>query len=120
MVDVAVDEYLSAMPRDYHAIRSVSALKRFLESEGSLLIDVRTASEYNSGHIPGAVNIPLNVLGMHVVDIPVDQQVVLYCSTGYRSAMGVMALQLEGRRLATGFPPSINGWAEAGESLVTS
>jgi rhodanese-related sulfurtransferase len=120
MIDVAVDDYLSSMPRDYHAIRSVAALKRFLESEDSLLVDVRTASEYNSGHIPGAVNIPLNLLGMHVAEIPVDQHVVLYCSTGFRSAMGVMALQLEGRRFASGFPPSINGWKEAGETLETS
>jgi rhodanese-related sulfurtransferase len=114
----AVEEYLSSMPSDYHAIRSVAALKRILESPGSLLIDVRTVSEYKSGHIPGAVNLPLDVLGTHVAEFPADQPVVLYCSTGYRSAMGVMALQLEGRHLAMGFPPSMAGWKAAGEPVA--
>lgn len=116
----AIEEYLVSMPNDYHAIRSIPALKRILESPDSLLIDVRTISEYKSGHIPGAVNIPLDVLGLHVAEFPVDQPVILYCSTGYRSAMGVMALQLEGRHLAMGFPPSIKGWKAAGEPVVTS
>ena len=114
----AIEEYLSSMPSDYHAIRSVAALKRILESPGSLLIDVRTVSEYKSGHIPGAVNLPLDVLGTHVAEFPADQPVVLYCSTGYRSAMGVMALQLEGRHLAMGFPPSFAGWKAAGEPVA--
>ncbi len=116
----AIEEYLASMPHDYHAIRSIPALKRILESPDSLLIDVRTVSEYKSGHIPGAVNIPLDVLGTHVAEIPPDQKVVLYCSTGYRSAMGVMALQLEGRHLAMGFPPSIDGWKAAGEPVLAS
>ena len=119
-VDAAIGKYLSSMPDDYHGIRSVPALKRFLRSADSLLIDVRSAAEYNSGHIPGAVNIPLTTLALHVTDIPADRPVVLYCSTGYRSAMGVMALQLEGRRLARGFPPSIKGWTAAGEPLARS
>jgi rhodanese-related sulfurtransferase len=114
----AIEDYLSSMPNDYYAIRSVPALKRFLESPDSLLIDVRTVSEYKSGHIPGAVNIPLEVLGSHVAEFPVEQPVVLYCSTGYRSAMGVMALQLEGRHEAMGFPPSFAGWKAAGEPVV--
>jgi len=119
-VDAAIEQYLASMPDDYHAIRSVAALKQFLRSADALLIDVRSTAEYNTGHIPGAVNIPLTVLGLHVADIPVDQPVVLYCSSGYRSAMGVMALQLEGRHRASGFPPSLQGWSAAGETLVTS
>jgi Rhodanese-related sulfurtransferase len=116
----AIEEYLSSMPNDYHAIRSIPALKRFLESPDPLLIDVRTVSEYKSGHIPGAVNIPLEVLGTHVAEFPADQTVVLYCTTGYRSAMGVMALQLEGRHLAMGFPPSFAGWKAAGEPVAAT
>lgn len=119
-IEAAVEHYLSTIPADYHAIRSVPALKRALASTDSLLVDVRSSSEYRAGHIPGAVNIPLDALGEHVADIPAERQVVLYCSTGYRSAMGVMALQLEGRQRAMGFPPSLAGWQAAGEPLERS
>jgi rhodanese-related sulfurtransferase len=119
-IDAAVGQYLSSMPADYHAVRSVSALKRLLASSDSMLVDVRSSSEYKAGHIPGAVNIPLQVLGLHAGEIPVEKTVVLYCSTGYRSAMGVMALQLEGRDRAMGFPPSFKGWSAAGEPVVRS
>lgn len=116
----AVEQYLSNLPGDFHAIRSVPALKRLLASANVLLIDVRTPAEYRAGHIAGAVNRPLNDLGRHMAEIPPEREVVLYCSTGFRSAMGVMALQLEGSHRVHGFPPGIKGWKEAGEPVVTT
>ncbi len=82
-----------------------------------MLIDVRQPSEYRSGHISGAINIPLKQLERHLGEIPCDQDIVLYCSTGYRSAMGVMALQLQGFSHVRGFPPSLAGWQAAGEAV---
>jgi len=108
------------VPGDFHKIRSVPALKHLLANAGTLLIDVRTPAEYEAGHIAGAINMPLNSLGRHVAEIPPDQAMVLYCSSGYRSAMGVMALQLEGRYRVQGFPPSIEGWKAAGEPVVST
>ena len=49
--------------------------------------------------------------------IPKNHPVILYCSTGYRTAMGVMALQMLGYDNVRGFPPSIEGWKAAGETL---
>jgi rhodanese-related sulfurtransferase len=57
-----------------------------------LLIDVHNPSEYQGDYILGAINIPLTDLDLRLDAIPTEQDVVLYCSTGYRSAMGVMAL----------------------------
>jgi rhodanese-related sulfurtransferase len=62
----------------------------------------------------------LNDLGRHVAEISPEREVVLYCSSGFRSAMGVMALQLEGRHQVKGFAPSIEGWKAAGEPVVTT
>lgn len=119
-IDSAVEQYLSSLPGDFHAIRSVPALKRLLASGNVLLIDVRTPAEYRAGHIAGAVNRPLNDLSRHMAEISPEREVVLYCSSGFRSAMGVMALQLEGRHRVMGFPPSIEGWKAAGEPVVTT
>ena len=72
-------------------------------------IDVRQPSEYRGGHIIGAVNIPLKELERHLSEIPPDKEIVLYCTTGYRSAMGVMALRLQGYTHVRGFPPGLAG-----------
>ncbi len=116
-VETAVDQYLDSMPGDYYTIGTVAALKRLIADRNPLLIDVRNPPEYKNGHIPGAINLPLKDLDLHLDAIPTDQEVVLYCSTGYRSAMGVMALHLQGFDHVKGFPPSFTGWQAAGEPV---
>lgn len=54
-------------------------------STDHLLIDVRTPEEFASGHIAGAVNIPLADIQAGTAQIPTDQEVVLYCRSGNRS-----------------------------------
>lgn len=51
-----------------------------------VLIDVRTAEEFASGHIDGAVNIPVEALGSRLSEVPRDMPVVVYCRSGRRSA----------------------------------
>ncbi|MEA5391248.1 rhodanese-like domain-containing protein [Cyanobium gracile UHCC 0139] len=113
----AVDQYLHSLPADFHTLRTVPALKRQLAGGNTLLIDVRQPSEYRAGHILGAINIPLRELDDQLSDIPTDKEIVLYCSTGFRSAMGVMALHLRGYTHVRGFPPSFAGWQAAGEAV---
>lgn len=119
-VTAAVDHFLASLPGDFLAIRTVPALKQALASPDTLLIDVRSPAEFRGGHISGAINIPLKDLGRRIEAIPADQEVVLYCSSGHRSSMGVMSLQLEGRTHVRGFPPSFDGWKAAGEPVVRS
>lgn len=61
-----------------------------------LLVDVRTPEEFNSGYIPGAVNIPLQSLQQRMSEIPQDQPVVLYCRSGNRSATAAQMLARAG------------------------
>ena len=64
-----------------------------------------------------AINIPLRDLTQNLNQIPKNRPVILYCSTGYRTAMGVMTLQMLGYTNVKGFPPSFEGWKAAGEQL---
>lgn len=75
--DSSVVEKIS--PADYQS-QFVSS------STAHLLIDVRTAQEFNSGHIAGAVNIPVDALASRLSEVPSDQPVVVYCRSGNRSA----------------------------------
>lgn len=59
-----------------------------LVKDGAKLIDVRSVAEFSSGHLPGAVNVPLGELGSQVKKLgPKDKPLVLYCASGTRSAM---------------------------------
>ncbi|CAN1210352.1 Rhodanese-related sulfurtransferase [Tumidithrix helvetica PCC 7403] len=113
----AIDRFLTSLPLDYFTIKSIEDLKNIIKSDNALLIDVRQPSEYASGHIPNAMNIPLQTLTANLDKIPQNQPIVLYCTTGYRSAMGVMTLQMLGHTNVRAFPPSIQGWKAAGEPL---
>jgi rhodanese-related sulfurtransferase len=116
----AIDRFLTSIPNDYYTIKQVDKLKSISKNQNALLIDVREPSEFNSGHIPGAMNIPLRTLSQNLAKIPQNRPVILYCTTGYRTAMGVMSLKMLGYENVSGFPPSIQGWKAAGELLERS
>lgn len=117
-VYTAVDQLLNSLPRDYYTVRRVKQLKNQLKKPNNVvLVDVREPSEYASGHIPGAINVPVRSLTKNLDKIPTDKPVVLYCSSGHRTAIGMTALRLLGYTNVRSFPPSINGWKEAGEPL---
>lgn len=60
-----------------------------------LIIDVRTEDEYKAGHVPGAINIPHDIIAQKLSEISAfkDKPVVVYCRSGYRAtkAMKVLA-----------------------------
>ncbi len=79
------------------------------------VLDVRPVEEYRSGHIPGAVSIPINQLEKRMRQLPVDGEFVAYCRGPY-CVMAFQAVELlrkrgrSARRLRDGFPE----WRAAG------
>lgn len=78
-----------------------------------LLIDVRTAEEFASGHIPGAVNIPVDALQRRLNEVPGDEPVVVYCRSGNRSAQASQILAQAGYSDIYDLG-GINAWAAQG------
>ena len=74
---------------------------------GFVLIDVREAHEFASGHIDGAKLLPLSQLPQRMIDIPADRDVVVYCQSGSRSGRAQQLLNEAGftrvRNLVGGF-----------------
>ena len=64
-------------------------------SEKNVLIDVRTPSEYQAGHLKKAVNIPYNKIGSEIVTVAPDkeQNIVLYCHSGKRAELAARKLK---------------------------
>ena len=68
--------------------------------QGSRVIDVRSPGEFQGGHLPGAVNVPLDRLGDEIARHAPDkeQPLLLYCLSGTRSGMGKASLRKMGYR----------------------
>lgn len=70
---------------------------RRLVAEGARLVDVRTAQEFAAGHIPGAVNIPLQELGHRLGELDAKERpIVVYCRSGNRSGNAARMLRSAG------------------------
>ncbi|MCU0434307.1 MAG: MBL fold metallo-hydrolase [Bacteroidia bacterium] len=60
------------------------------------ILDVRKASEYNSEHIIGANNLPLNYINQHLHEVDRHKTVYVHCAGGYRSMIFVSILEARG------------------------
>ena len=83
------------------------------------LVDVRSAGEFAAGHVPGAVNIPLEEIERRLGDLNAEQTLVLVCKGGTRA--GIAAELLKGKRgnLAV-LQGGTEAWRKAGFPLVVS
>lgn len=87
---------------------SFSDVVKSLGNGSTTLLDVRSAKEYYSGHIPGAVSIPLAQLPKRIDEIPKDCKIVVYCRGEYCifSDNALVTLREQGfqvRRMEKGF-----------------
>jgi NADPH-dependent 2,4-dienoyl-CoA reductase/sulfur reductase-like enzyme/peroxiredoxin family protein/rhodanese-related sulfurtransferase/TusA-related sulfurtransferase len=75
------------------------------KTKGGLILDVRSKSEFDAWHIPGAENIPLSRLRGRLGALPKDKPVFVYCKVGFRSYLAYRILRQRGfcvRTLAGG------------------
>lgn len=81
------------------------------------LIDVRTPEEFASGHLPNAINIPLQEMSSRLGEISQDEPVVLYCRSGNRSGQAAQLLGEEGFTQVLDLG-GIQAWEAAGLPVV--
>jgi len=78
---------------------------------GAVWIDVRSSSDFNQGHLPGAINIPMNEAHRRAQTLATDKTYICYCQTGRRSSAAAFILSqydLQANVLKDGLP-SIDG-----------
>lgn len=68
--------------------------------DGAFLVDVRTPEEYAQGHIPGAVNVPVDELRGRLAELPRDRPLTVYCQVGMRGYLAARLLLQHGFRAA--------------------
>jgi phage shock protein E len=70
-------------------------IQKYLKDDAQLL-DVRTASEFNSGHIEGSKNIPFNAIDQKISSLDKSKPVIVYCAMGGRSNIAASKLKSQG------------------------
>ena len=86
----------AGMLRGDHPQSDLDALLALPAENRPLLLDVRTLQEYALGHIPGAVNVPVDELRTRLGEVPRDREVAVYCQVGQRGYLATRILQQAG------------------------
>ncbi|HMQ68908.1 MAG TPA: MBL fold metallo-hydrolase [Ignavibacteria bacterium] len=75
---------------------SVLEFEKLYDKDKSIVIDVRKPGEYNSEHVDGAMNIPLDYINVNLAEFPKDKEFVIHCEGGYRSMTAASILKSRG------------------------
>ncbi|HEX8242585.1 MAG TPA: MBL fold metallo-hydrolase [Longimicrobium sp.] len=79
-------------------------------------VDVRNPGEFDEGHLPGAVNLPLGRLAERLGELPRDRTLVVHCQTGARAGVAAALLKARGFDVAH-LAGDYAGWSAAGRPV---
>jgi rhodanese-related sulfurtransferase len=102
---------------------SLAEMKRIFDEGTAILLDARDASEYEQGHIPGAINIPYDRIPEYFdvlnSQVPMDAQVVCYCRSVTCDFSDQLATELKvmGYQNVSVFSGGWEQWTTAGYSI---
>jgi hydroxyacylglutathione hydrolase len=107
----------AGLPTEVGGTLDVAALATRLDRDGSdapLLIDVRQPSEYEAGHVPGAVSIGAGDLPDRLDTLPRDRPIATICASGYRSTVAASLLRAAGFEDVSWVTGGVPTWAARG------
>jgi rhodanese-related sulfurtransferase len=88
-----------------------------LVQAGAMLLDVREPDEWQAGHAPTAVHLPMSTISQRAGELPRDRQIICVCHLGQRSALVTEALRRAGWD-AVNLTGGMESWAAAGLPVV--
>ena len=95
------------------------AAQLLISSQDVTILDVRTRAEYESGHIAGAISIPLSELEGRIDELDRDGAIIVYCKSGVRSEEASNVLVNHGFGNVYNLLGGINAWVDAGFPVVS-
>lgn len=96
-IEALVNAYFADMPENTYKIDNKEFVEKVKTGGDFLVLDVRTAKDYEAGHIKGAINMPWGpAIAENLKKIPQDKEVLVYCYTGQTAGQTVMTLNLAG------------------------
>ncbi len=104
----------TTQPAQAPSISAAELHQRLEAMAAPVVIDVRTAGEFDSGHIPGALNIPFDQLAERIAKVEAPRGVALYCMIGPRARKGESALLAVGYEKVLHLEGGFAAWKAAG------
>ncbi len=107
-------DILSSVKKEIREV-SVDDVKHLVDQRAAVkLIDVREGEEYAAGRLPGAVSVPRGYLEMRIEEkAKRDEDIVLYCAGGTRSALAAKTLREMGYEKVASMAGGFNRWSDA-------
>ena len=102
------------MPSELSPLRAAA-----LVGTGAILLDVREPHEWNSGHAPDALLMPMAEVDLRLGELDRDQTAILVCRSGVRPAIVTDFLTVRGYS-AVNLGGGMLAWAEAGLPVITA
>jgi len=94
--DIAI-AYFENMPEHIYKIDQKEMVERVVAGDEMVILDIRSAADYEAGHLKGAINVPWGpAIGEQITKIPQDKEVMIYCYTGQTAGQAVMTLNAAG------------------------
>ena len=82
-----------------------------------VVLDVRTPQEFAEGHVPGAINVPHDVLASRLGEVPKDKDIVVYCRSGRRTALAMDVLAAHGYQRVSHLEGDMQAWLASGRPV---
>ena len=99
-------------------IIDIDTFKTYLDRDDRQVVDLRSASEFKSGHVAGAENVFIGTLLQHLEKISQDKPVVIYCQGGDRATIGYSLLIRNGFTNVKNYSASMNEWVSQGNPVA--
>jgi sulfur dioxygenase len=113
----------ASLKSDEQRMASISvekyALKIRERATGTFFLDVREPEEFKTGHMPGATNIPLSELALHLGELRGYRRVYVSCQAGRRSTPAARTLDYLGLPDVVNVSGGFKAWTNAGLTVVT-
>ncbi len=99
---------------------SVQEVNETIKAEEVQFVDVRRSNEYQSGHAPKTINIPLHTLSKEWQKLNPEKKTYVICQSGYRSSIGTSILENAGFKEVYNVIGGTTAWIQAGLETVTT
>jgi hydroxyacylglutathione hydrolase len=87
------------------------------EPDAPFVLDVRQASEFDDGHVPGARHVTAGSLPDELSSLPRDRRIAVMCASGYRSSVAASMLATAGFERVAWVADGVPAWRAAGYEL---
>ena len=119
MTTRAADAKPAAEKKPINQRVDVEAYDKLRANKEVIILDVRTAEEFKTGHVPGATNLSVNSPGFDkaVAKLDKSKTYLVNCAVGMRSAKACKKLQAAGFTNLYDLAPGFDGWKKAGKPV---